>query len=222
MNKTADEISRYLSVILESEYLINSLESDFYYERLHDGVDGERDDKNNPEQFLRIFFVEGGDVCVIFPPKNRWSVWRFRNCFGGGGQSPRVFRALIVLMEAIRRDNEELLRKSVIFDDKEVEEALNFVLEDNFWIEAIDIGKIYERNQDDIDGEDNSTQYLSLFFDSSGNSDIHIIIHPGKYRTLRFRLPVGGGKSERTRKALMIVAEAIRRDNEKNPDKMED
>lgn len=218
MIEVNDKLSKHLSILLESEYVIDSLETNLFYMRLHDGIDGESDDTYSPEQFLSVFCVEYGDACIIFPPKNKLSFWRFRNCSGGGGQSPRLFKALIVLMEAIRRDNEKSLDESFVSGDKEVEEALDFVLEENFWIGTIDIGKIYKRKHDDIDGRDNPGQYLSLFFDSSGNSDIHIAIEAGKYRTLRFRAPAGGGESERTRKALMIIAEAIRRDNEKNPE----
>lgn len=40
-------------------------------------------------------------------------------------------------------------------------------------------------------------------------------LHPGA--TLRFRTFGGGGLSPRTRNALMILAEAIRRDKEERP-----
>lgn len=207
-----------LDILLGSEYAISSVEADFHYMRRHDGIDGEEGNEYDPRHYLSVFTVGHGDACIVFPPGGKNSLWRFRNYHWGGGQSLRVFRALIVLMEAIRRDNKKPLEKSVICGDKDVVKALDFILEDSYWIETIDIGKLYERRHDDIDGKDDRGQYLSLSIDSSGNSDIYIIIHSGKYRILRFQHPIGGGKSERVRKALIILAEAIRRDNEKNPE----
>lgn len=213
-----NEVEKALAILLESNYDIKKLEQDCYYGRRHDGIDGENDDKNDPEHFLYVSVVDYGDINIIFPPTKILKMWRFRNR-GGGGQSLRVYKASIILMEAIRRDNEEFESKSEAFcGDGEVLSVLNFVLEDSYWIETIEVGKIYERRHDDTDGCYNKSQYLSLIIDSSGNSDVHIFIHPGKYRTLRFRNPFGGGKSERVRKALLIVMEAIRRDNKNNPE----
>lgn len=207
-----------LEVLLESDYSIRSLETDLYYMRRHDGVDGGEENENDPSQYLSLYIDVMSDACISIPPKKKANEWRFRN-YWGGGQSLRVFRALVVLMEAIRRDNDKHLEESKIYSDENILEALDFILEDIYWIEAIDIGKLYERRQDDTDGSDAPSQYLSLGIDSSGNSDIHIIIYPGKHRELRFRNYFGGGKSERVRKALIILMEAIRRDNEKNPEK---
>ncbi|KKP68105.1 MAG: hypothetical protein UR66_C0008G0013 [Candidatus Moranbacteria bacterium GW2011_GWE1_35_17] len=206
-----------LKVLLESSYLISSLETDFQYMRRHDGVDGERKDEHDSVQYLSLYIDFVSDVSISIPPKKKDDEWRFRNR-GGGGQSPRTFRALVVLMEAIRRDNEKSLVESKIYSDENISEALDFILEDSYWIETVDIGKLYKQRQDDIDGSDEPIQYLALGIDSSGNSDIHIAIYPGKHRELRFRNSFGGGKSERVRKALIIVMEAIRRDNEKNPE----
>lgn len=207
-----------LHILLESEYWLSSVESNFTYARIHDGIDGQNDDKNDPVHYLSLFMVGYGEICISIPPREKDGCWLFRNYHGGGGQSLRVFRALIVLMEAIRRDNNEPLEKNIIYGDKDVAKALDFILEDSYWIKTVDIGKLYKRRHDDAEGKDDFSQYLSLFIDSSGNSDIHVVIHPGAYRTLRFRPSAGGGKSERVRKALVIVIEAIRRDNEKNPE----
>lgn len=207
-----------LEIILESEYLIGSIETDFHYMRRHDGLDGEKDNNFDPVHFLSVFTVGYGDTCIIYPPAKKDKMWCFRICGQGGGQSPRVYRALIVLMEAIRRDNLGPIEINNIYADEKVKKALAFILEENYWIETIEIGKTYERMHDDAGGSDNKSQYLSLMIDTSGNSDIHIIIHSGKYRTLRFRMSAAGGKSERVRKALGILMEAIRRDNEDNPE----
>jgi hypothetical protein len=89
-------------------------------------------------------------------------------------------------------------------------------LESEYWIVALNANELFERKHDDTDGKSNPTQYLSLAIDFMGDVDINI--PPGKWRKLRFRTPGGGGKSERVRKALVILAEAIRRDNEEKPE----
>ncbi|KKP71603.1 MAG: hypothetical protein UR65_C0030G0012, partial [Candidatus Moranbacteria bacterium GW2011_GWE2_35_164] len=88
-----------LKVLLESSYLISSLETDFQYMRRHDGVDGERKDEHDSVQYLSLYIDFVSDVSISIPPKKKDDEWRFRNR-GGGGQSPRTFRALVVLMEA--------------------------------------------------------------------------------------------------------------------------
>lgn len=205
-----------LEVLLESEYSLKLVEINFAYSRIHDGIDGEKDDKNDPAHSLSLFKVDYGDVCINVPPKKKDDVWRFRTS-GGGGQSERVRRALIVLMEAIRRDNlREPFCNVECYSEKEIAEALDFVLEENYWIDLTDTIDFYSCQQDDTDGSDDDSNNFSLAVDFTG--DVHIVIHAGKFRTLRFRPPAGGGKSERVRKALVIVMEAIRRDNEKNPE----
>lgn len=103
-----------------------------------------------------------------------------------------------------------------IYSDKKVKEALNVLLEGEYWIEALCVNKLFKRKHDDTDGRDDQTQYLSLAIDPMG--DVHINVPLGPWRILRYRTPGGGGQSERVRKALIILAEAIRRDNEKNPE----
>lgn len=100
-------------------------------------------------------------------------------------------------------------------DDGEIMKALDMLLEGHYWPTTLDTGQIYARRHDDTDGKDDPTQYLSLEIDQWG--DVHMQIPPGKFRALRFRMPGGGGQSERVRKALIILAEAIRRDNDENP-----
>jgi hypothetical protein len=106
-----------------------------------------------------------------------------------------------------------------VYRDEEVRRAIDILLESEYWPDAVKSDELYQRRHDDTDGENNPsdlTQYLSLGIDNWG--DVHINIPPGKWRELRFRTRQGGGQSERVRKALIILAEAIRRDNEKNPE----
>ena len=85
------------------------------------------------------------------------------------------------------------------------------LLEEPFWIPTIESDKVYSRIRDDDDGT--LTGELSVFFDMVGDAYISV----GLGETFRFRTYGGGGRSERTRTALMILAEAIRLDNETRP-----
>lgn len=97
----------------------------------------------------------------------------------------------------------------------EVKQAMDVLLEGYYWPETLESKYVYERRHDDTDGRNDPSQYLSLEIDTWG--DVHMYVPPGKQRTLRFRMPGGGGQSERVRKALVILAEAIRRDNDEYP-----
>ena len=77
---------------------------------------------------------------------------------------------------------------------------------------GLQTGTFYNRVQDDCDGD--LTQQLHVFL--AGDGDMHIAIS-GDTRSLRFRNYFGGGMSLRTHRALMILAEAIRLDNEERP-----
>jgi len=102
-----------------------------------------------------------------------------------------------------------------IYDNKDVETAIDIILESDYWPEDLEGGD-HKRKHDDTDGKNGPEEYLIISIDFCG--DVRINIPPGKWRELRFRTPGGGGHSERVRKALVILAEAIRRDNEKNPE----
>jgi hypothetical protein len=84
------------------------------------------------------------------------------------------------------------------------------MLESYFWPETLHARKAYTRQHDDTDGEDAGK--LTVFFDEQG--DAFLCIDNGD--ALRFRTFGGGGLSGRTRNALLILAEAIRLDNEGN------
>ena len=71
----------------------------------------------------------------------------------------------------------------------------------------------FTRRQDDTDGGRGPEHDLCVMF--SADCDAWVAI-PGQ-ASLRFRAPMGGGWSPRVHKALIILAEAIRRDNEERP-----
>jgi hypothetical protein len=89
------------------------------------------------------------------------------------------------------------------------------VLENQFWIPELGAEVIYSRIEDDCDGD--FTKKLAVEFNCVGD----VLINTGdRCPPLRFRMPgmLGGGRSPRTRNALMILALAMKLDNEEKPD----
>lgn len=94
-----------------------------------------------------------------------------------------------------------------------VTRAMNTVLEGAYWPASLSTQMVYRRRQDDTDGQLGPDQSLSLVIGPDG--DVWVLL-PG-FKSLRFRTFFGGGSSLRTRNALLVLAEAIRRDNAKHP-----
>jgi hypothetical protein len=92
---------------------------------------------------------------------------------------------------------------------KKVREILN----SSFWINEVKTNTMYSRLHDDHLETDEGR--LGVICDCSG--DICVGIDFRRNKSLKFRNIQGGGKSPRTRIALMILAEAIRLDNEELP-----
>ena len=98
--------------------------------------------------------------------------------------------------------------------DEKIPETIKVVLESYFWLPEVQTMYVYERLHDDHDGT--QTGVLNVMFSPDGDARVWIT-GEGNDRspTLRFRMPgVGGGMSQRTRVALLILADAIRLDNE--------
>ena len=98
MNRTPSALSvaRSMNTLLEGAYWPASLETRTAYSRTQDDTDGELSGHD-----LMVSIGPDGDAWVQTP-----QVLRFRT-YGGGGHSLRVRNALLVLAEAIRRDNAE-------------------------------------------------------------------------------------------------------------------
>lgn len=101
------------------------------------------------------------------------------------------------------------------FDDEEPEDVttadIERVLEGNYWPEGLDTRTAYARVHDDCDGD--ATQVISVSFTPDGDAWVSTLCG----RPLRFRNGIGGGMSLRTRNALMLLALAIKKDNEEIP-----
>lgn len=93
---------------------------------------------------------------------------------------------------------------------------IHTLLETPFWPQTIQSGKLYLRYEDD-----SPEGSLSVSFDVDGDGYIRVYqnIDPTEHNwSLRFRILMsGGGESPRVRNALLILAEAIRLDNEERP-----
>jgi len=87
------------------------------------------------------------------------------------------------------------------------------VIENPFWIPGLETDVSYERIHDDHDGTKEGRIIIQI--DKMGDIWFTTDKHHGS--AMRFRTSVGGGMSERVRSALMILAYAIKLDNEERP-----
>ena len=93
--------------------------------------------------------------------------------------------------------------------DLAVSRALNCLLEGSYWPADLTAGSCHTRRQDDTDGDRSYLQDLQVSIGPDG--DVWVVAGGGEM--LRFRTWAGGGASQRVHKALLVLAEAIRRDN---------
>ncbi len=92
-----------------------------------------------------------------------------------------------------------------------ISEKIKELLESAWWPGEIEVNKNYFRTHDDCDGD--TSEGVSLTFSVDG--DAHIICTRRAMQSCRYRIPsIGGGRSPRVRKALLILALAIKLDNE--------
>lgn len=99
--RSRESVARALDTLLEAPMMPATLCTNTPYRRRHDDNDGKR----GFEHDLVVFLGQDNDAWVT--AGEAVAALRFRVPFIGGGQSPRVRNALLVLAEAIRRDNEE-------------------------------------------------------------------------------------------------------------------
>src|SRR5579872_5373430 len=88
--------------------------------------------------------------------------------------------------------------------------CLEDLLEELPWPSELDVNGVYGRLQDDHDGTNQGR--LFVMFSPDGDSWVSTDAHRGP--ALRFRGPLGGGNSQRTRNALVILALAIKLDED--------
>jgi hypothetical protein len=95
----------------------------------------------------------------------------------------------------------------------EVEYAINIVLEGCYWPKKLNTNCVYKR-RDDTTEKNCLALYVSLEIDNLGNVCVETTTGQS---VLHFNALSNGGQSERVYKALVILAEAIRRDNAEKP-----
>lgn len=96
--------------------------------------------------------------------------------------------------------------------------AVRKLLDSSFWLPTLSTREQYRRLQDDHDGK--RWGWLTVVFSDDSDAWVEIDLNGQDPidSTIRFRMPAfGGGMSPRTRTALHILAEAIRLDNEEQP-----
>jgi hypothetical protein len=91
--------------------------------------------------------------------------------------------------------------------------AINEILNEPFWLPGLETQVAYQRIHDDHDGTFDGI--LSVVFGKDSDAWLQILGKPGVI--LRFRNSFGGGQSQRVRNALLILAHAIKLDNEEVP-----
>ena len=91
-----------------------------------------------------------------------------------------------------------------------VEPIVKELLDTPFWLTTLKTDTTYFRTHDDCDGD--LSQGIGVAIDQQGD----VWIGMGN-ESRRFRTYGGGGMSLRVRNALLVLAEAIRQDNESRP-----
>lgn len=89
-----------------------------------------------------------------------------------------------------------------------LQQAARYVLENPWWEPTLKVMTRYSRLHDDCMGEPQGNIIVTM----GPDADAWVTIDTRE--TLRFRTPAGGGKSFRTRNALMILALAMKLDEE--------
>lgn len=95
--------------------------------------------------------------------------------------------------------------------EKSVEARIKDLLEEPFWLHTLKSNTAYFRTHDDCDGD--TKKGIQVIFDKLGDAHFSVQNMKGECRFRTF----GGGQSLRVRNALLILAEAIRLDNDDHP-----
>lgn len=93
------------------------------------------------------------------------------------------------------------------------EKLIHALLNDNYWLPQLRPDTRYARTTDDHDGK--FFPKVNVIFSGDGDAWMMVqTLRPEVMASCRFRTGMGGGHSLRVRNALLILAEAIRLDNE--------
>ena len=169
------------------------------HSRLQDDTDGE----TGVEHWLTVTRVDADTMALGLGEQTL--------AFRATGPGAQVARALAVVAEAIRRDELERPRGGPPMParsscpDPATQQALDLVLEAAYFIPTLAASQAYRGWGDGIPANPDRKE-LTVYI--APDSDVHLW---SGGRPLRFRDYFGGGLSLRTRQALLVLAEALRR-----------
>lgn len=86
------------------------------------------------------------------------------------------------------------------------------MLERPMWPEALAANELYERR-----GDMSPNGLIRIILQDDGDVCLAVVGENNRFASIEFCTLTGGGKSSRVRSALLILAEAIRRDNVERP-----
>jgi hypothetical protein len=213
---TEQFVASALNLVLEDSTWVDQLSIEGTYTRRQDDTNGDK----GPGQELTVSLFKDGAVTVKLP---ELALLHFSG-MGSVKSSPRTRNALYVLAEAIRCDQKDRAQLGLSMPGEEamtcfidrcapaVREAFRGLLNGAFWLRSLDTSSVYVRINEAAPVS-YFDQELSVTFGVDGDAWIMLLTLP----SLRFREYSGGGMSIRTRNALLVLAEAIRRDNEMSP-----
>ena len=111
--------------------------------------------------------------------------------------------------------DKRLQRKLQQYCKDHPDEVAKVLLESHFWHEGLEPNTTYARFDDDT-----YSGHISVAFSQDGDGWLEVLSEkdPEDPLSHRFRMPLhGGGQSGRVRTALLILALAIKLDNEERP-----
>ena len=130
-------------------------------------------------------------------------------------QTPGAYEAVNALTQAQLGSKVHTATAAAVPGAVDRDAQVKELIESYFWLNTLEPNTRYARLQDDHDGSFRGN--LSIVIGEDG--DAWIALDGGN---ARFRMPsYGGGASQYTRTALVILAEAIRRDNLERPLRIE-
>lgn len=213
-----DKVKAEIKKILDNPIWIPELDARDEYSRRDDEAE---DDEERGH--LTVIYNDQGDICV-YTDEHEESCLTFRSS-SGGGKSQRTRMALIILafailLEDIADSNAsiQLLHKNYMLPKNPSESSpqakkIFEILTLQFWIDDIRLEEQYRRIHEDTDGV--NKEAIAVMF---AREDYDAYIATGTLGdVLRFRTEVGGSSSPLIRNALIILAYAIKLDNDELP-----
>lgn len=114
-----------------------------------------------------------------------------------------------------REKQSEIYKRAKALLEKSPDDVVRAVFDHPFWLRDLSPSDCYTRYEDD-----SPTGFIRVMFSDDSDAWIEVISDPDpddNNLAMRFRTYFGGGQSLRVRNALLLLALAIKLDNEKHP-----